>query len=139
MTDRRDRPASDADLRKIAIMTAEWFGASPEIAVDGGKSTIGFQSSRARMTAMYLMRLLTEASYERIGKILRRHHSTVLNGERQTLELMDGSPVFASSVRKLKAAIKSETGVPLITRIYHGSRLASPVDLEQKERATETA
>lgn len=54
----------------------------------------------ARFAAYRLMRVKLGATYEQVGIMLRRDHSTVISGIRRADELLAGSPVFAGLYRQ---------------------------------------
>ncbi|MCW2405055.1 chromosomal replication initiation ATPase DnaA [Sphingobium sp. B1D7B] len=61
-----------------------------------------YPSSCARIAAYRLIREELKYSYPRIGRIMRRDHSTVMSGIRRANELLATDPNFAAAYERAR-------------------------------------
>ena len=91
-------------LRNIRVAVCKEFGITVA-ELTGPSRERRIAHCRAIFAAM--SRKMIEASQERIGREINRHHSTVLHLERRGVELVRSNPEYLAKVMQIREALRS--------------------------------
>ena len=64
----------------------------------------------ARHIAIYLLRELTDMSYQNVGKSFNRDHATIVSSIKKTKEKMNADSVFEAQIEDMMTDLKSSAG-----------------------------
>jgi chromosomal replication initiation ATPase DnaA len=105
---RIDTPATVAgiinkpiSIRRIMVETGAYYGVSLADILSDRRLA---QMVLARHTSIYLARILTQASYPAIGRVIgNRDHTTCLHAVRKVIKRLENDPVLAADIEAIKA------------------------------------
>jgi chromosomal replication initiation ATPase DnaA len=84
--------------RQLLLKTAEKFAVTPDLILSSRRDS---HLVRAREAIVFVLRRQHGSSLTRIGKVLNRHHTTVLHAEIQAAERYKNLPTFREAVDEL--------------------------------------
>jgi chromosomal replication initiator protein len=89
---------------KIITYVSQKFGIAPEEIVGKRKTN---EIAISRQVSIYLLRELTDMSYENVGKVFNRDHSTVVSAVKKIKELMDKDSSFEAQIEDMVKDMRS--------------------------------
>ncbi|MBO4343741.1 MAG: chromosomal replication initiator protein DnaA [Clostridia bacterium] len=89
---------------KIITYVSQKTGIAPEEIVGKRKTN---EIAMARQVSIYLLRELTEMSYENVGKVFNRDHSTVVSAVKKIKEMMDKDSSFEAQIDDMVKDMRS--------------------------------
>ena len=94
----RNRPSADAAEERVLLATCDWYGISYQRLIAGRGVA---RQADARHVAMYIIREHLHLSYNSIGSLFQREHSTAIHGVRKVKALLETNPVLREAVEEI--------------------------------------